>query len=147
MTKKDSDKIKNYSNVKPMQIDPLGERLSRVGMAGGASKKSSSLKIMDAKPLIKKLKSVIDKRRSDTRKYRKDRAKKDSPALNRLNKAQERLETADEFRAGVIGVMKKKLPKEGLKMIKDPFDRVLKSRSRIRTALMSPDKLKGKKDN
>ena len=147
MTKKDSERNKLYSNVKIQKLDPLSEKLDAAGFSGGASKKSSSLKIIDAKPLIKKLKSVIDKRRSDTRKYRKDQAKKNSPALNLLNRAQERLETADEFRAGVIGVMKTKLPKEGLKMVKEPFDRVLKSRSRIRTALMSPDKLKGKKAN
>ena len=46
MTKKDSDKIKNYSNVKPMQIDPLGERLSRVGMIGGASRSSPTRKFL-----------------------------------------------------------------------------------------------------
>ena len=40
MTKEDSESKKNYGNVKPMQIDPLGERLSRVGMIGGASRSS-----------------------------------------------------------------------------------------------------------
>jgi hypothetical protein len=38
MTKQDSESKKNYSNVKTIKLDPLGERLSNIGMAGGASK-------------------------------------------------------------------------------------------------------------
>ena len=38
MTKEDSDRKKNYSNIKTIKLDPLGERLSDVGMTGGASR-------------------------------------------------------------------------------------------------------------
>jgi hypothetical protein len=38
MTKEDSKRKKNYSNMKVIQLDPLGERLSDVGMTGGASR-------------------------------------------------------------------------------------------------------------
>ena len=38
MTKQDSESKKNYSNIKTIKLDPLGERLSNVDMTGGASK-------------------------------------------------------------------------------------------------------------
>ena len=38
MSKQDSKSKKNYSNIKTIKLDPLGERLSNVGMTGGASK-------------------------------------------------------------------------------------------------------------
>ena len=38
MSKEDSKRKKNYSNMKVIQLDPLGERLSDVGMTGGVSK-------------------------------------------------------------------------------------------------------------
>tara|TARA_R100000234_G_C4858138_1_gene118043 strand:- start:50 stop:499 length:450 start_codon:yes stop_codon:yes gene_type:complete len=147
MTKDSFNRKKNYSNTKIIQLDPLGERLSNVGMTGGASarkSKSSDIKIITVKPLIKRLKSVIDKRRSDIRKYRKDKEKESSKSLTAANKAQERLETADEFRAGVIGVFKTKIPKNELKKLKKPFDTVMKKRSVIRNALAHPEKIKKK---
>ena len=39
MTKQDSERKKNYINVK--KIDPLSERMSNTGMKGGASKSLS----------------------------------------------------------------------------------------------------------
>ena len=36
MTKDSFNRKKNYSNTKIIQLDPLGERLSNVGMTGGA---------------------------------------------------------------------------------------------------------------
>ena len=38
MSKEDSKRKKNYSNMKVIQLDPLGERLSDVGMTGGVSR-------------------------------------------------------------------------------------------------------------
>ena len=55
MTKDSFNRKKNYSNTKIIQLDPLGERLSNVGMTGGASarkSKSSDIKIITVKPLI-----------------------------------------------------------------------------------------------
>ena len=56
MSKQDSKSKKNYSNIKTIKLDPLGERLSDAGHTGGASKKlkfekkfDTLLKKMDAK--------------------------------------------------------------------------------------------------
>ena len=95
MTKDSFNRKKNYSNTKIIQLDPLGERLSNVGMTGGASarkSKSSDIKIITVKPLIKRLKSVIDKRRSDIRKYRKDKEKESSKSLTAVNKYLKKIE-------------------------------------------------------
>ena len=104
-----------------------------------------------SKPLLKKLKKVIDKRRTDVRKYRKEQAKTESGKRSKtLNKAQERLETADEYRAGMSGVAKKAGMKPGDKdynLLIKPYDKVIRRRSEIRTSLMHPDKVRGRKPN
>ena len=56
MTKEDSESKKNYSNIKPIQIDPLGEKLLDVGMAGGAAR-LKQIKLED-----KRLKKIEDKK-------------------------------------------------------------------------------------
>jgi len=57
MTKQDSKRKKNYSNVKPIQIDPLGERLLGVGMAGGASKSKLTKTEIRKKNIKRRLKA------------------------------------------------------------------------------------------
>jgi len=62
MTKKDSESKKNYSNVETIPIDPLGERLLGVGMAGGASKITvKGLSKSKEKKLLDKIKKIDDK--------------------------------------------------------------------------------------
>ena len=59
MTKEDSKRKKNYSNMKVIQLDPLGERLSNVGFMGGASKSMTTRKFL--KEGIKKYPKTIIK--------------------------------------------------------------------------------------
>jgi hypothetical protein len=59
MSKEDSKRKKNYSNMKVIQLDPLGERLSDVGFMGGASKSMTTRKFL--KEGIKKYPKTIIK--------------------------------------------------------------------------------------
>ena len=125
MTKKDSERNKLYSNVKIQKLDPLSAALDDAGHAGGASK---GLKIKDTKKLLKEVKPIIDKKNKTYRSI------KTSKSTKNLNKAQERVHTADEYRSYVNLRMKNKLPSEASKMLDAPFKKVLKNRKLIRDA-------------
>ena len=125
MTKEDSERNKIYSNIKIKKIDPLSERLSAAGFTGGASK---GLKIKDTKKILKEVKPIIDK------KNKAYRSIKTSESTKNLNKAQERVHTADEYRSYVNLRMKNKIPSEAGKILDAPFKKVLKNRQLIRDA-------------
>ena len=57
MTKQDSKKNKLYSNFKTIQLDPLSEKLSNVGMTGGASKRKLTKTEIRKKNTKRKLKA------------------------------------------------------------------------------------------
>jgi hypothetical protein len=125
MTKKDSERNKLYSNVKIQKLDPLSDKLSSAGFSGGASK---GLKIKDTKKLLKEVKPIIDK------KNKTYRSMKPGDSTKNLNKAQERVHVADEYRSYVNLRMKNKLPVEARKMLDEPFKKVLKIRKLTRDA-------------
>ena len=123
MTKDNFNRKKNQSNTKIIQLDPLSSRLSDAGHSGGASK---GLKISHTKKIMKEVKPIIDKKNKT---YRELNTSKNTKSLN---KAQERLHTANEYRTYVTLRMKDKLPLEARKMLKKPFDKVIKGRQNIR---------------
>ena len=115
---------KDYAN-KVRTLDPLSDRLNAAGFTGGASK---GLKIKDTKKILKEVKPIIDKKNKTYRSI------KTSESTKNLNKAQERVHTADEYRSYVNFRMKNKLPSEARKILDAPFKKVLKNRKLIRDA-------------
>jgi len=105
------------------------------------------LSLMLGKPLFKKIIKQIGKSRKDIRGYRKTQATKSSKELKTLNQAQERVETAKNFRDVSNKVLKmRKFPKEARVMFGKTFDEVVKKRSKTRNVLMDPKYLKPKKN-
>ncbi len=104
------------------------------------------LTLMVGKPLLKTIAKVINKNRKPTRDYRKAQATKSTKQLATLNKAQERFETAKNFRDVTALVLKKKtkFPKEARDAFGDAFSRVIKKRGKTRNILMDPKYLKTK---
>ena len=101
--------------------------------------------LMIAKPIVKKAVKIVNKFRKDTRKFREDNKSK-NPALNQLNKAQERLETLDDVKDVTLKVLGKKLPKEVKSLLSKTFKDAAKKRASIRNAMASPQKV-GRKPN
>jgi len=105
------------------------------------------LSLMLGKPLFKKIIKQVGKSRKDIRGYRKAQATKSSKELKTLNQAQERVETAKNFRDVSNKVLKmRKFPKEARVMFGKTFDEVVKKRSKTRNVLMDPKYLKPKKN-
>jgi len=99
--------------------------------------------LMLAKPIVKKAVKIVNKLRKDTRKFREDNKSKD-PALNQLNKAQERLETLDDVKDVTLKVLGKKLPTEVKSLLSKTFKDAAKKRATIRNIMADPKKLKRK---
>jgi len=59
MTKDNFDRKKNYSNTKIIQLDPLAERLSSIGLKGGAGR---SLLSRGVKKPLKTLLKILKNR-------------------------------------------------------------------------------------
>jgi len=99
--------------------------------------------LMIAKPIVKKAVKIVNKLRKDTRKFRKDNKSK-NPAINQLNKAQERLETLDDVKDVTLKVFGKKLPTEVKSLLSKTFKDAAKKRASIRNAMASPQKVSRK---
>ena len=99
--------------------------------------------LMLAKPIVKKAVKIVNKLRKDTRKFREDNKSK-NPALNQLNKAQERLETLDDVKDVTLKVLGKKLPTEVKSLLSKTFKDAAKKRATIRNIMADPKKLKRK---
>jgi hypothetical protein len=111
-------------------VKPIIPFLVKEGIKKAAKKygEKNLLKISDTKKLLKEIKPVIDK------KNKASRSIKTSESTKNLNKAQERVHVADEYKSYVTNVMKNKLPKKAQELLKKPFDKVLKARKTIRDA-------------
>ena len=101
--------------------------------------------LMAAKPLLKKARSAVEKKRKAFKKV--IQKSKQSKEFETLNKARNRMYQAKDY-FSVLNVLTKdkKLPKEAMKELKRTMDKVSKGRKKTVITLMDPKYLLKKKN-